>query len=664
MDNSSELASLPDNLKRKQKGMSAESALANLLEIKNKCQFLAENIRDVIFIEDNNLNLVYLSPSAEKLFGFSVEEGLKKKKQELMTPESYNQAMEDFQYYFSKAMEDRNVEVPLLEYEYVRKDGSTFWGELKVSFLYDDNGNIIGSQGVLRNIDERKSIEEELRKSKFKFLTMFDLSPQAIALTDVETGKIKEVNRKFCEVTNLSKDQIIGKTAVELGFYSTERRRKFIEELIQAGEISGLQMDFNLPDGSVIDTLVFARLIKLSDENLILSIILDLTQQKRLEAMLRHAQKMEAVGTLAGGIAHDFNNMLQGIFGYTQILLLNKDPSHPDYEKIKAIETTIRRGAELTKRLLIYARRVDRQVRTLNLNDEIMQVCKLLERAVTKTVNIELDLEPDLKLIRGDASELEQVLMNLCVNARDAMPEGGKLKIETKNVILDRKFCKSHPGAREGEYVLLAVSDTGHGIDHELMDHIFEPFFTTKETGKGTGLGLAIVYGIVKDHKGYITCYSSPNKGTTFKIYLPVSKNHSQEQAISWSREERPMLSGTETILVVDDEEVIRKSSRAILEHFGYTVILAESGEQALEILKRQPNSVHLVIMDLAMPGMGGKRCIERILELEYEVKIIVASGYSPDKEEKRYIESNTCGFVQKPFEVDTFVKKIRTVLG
>lgn len=384
-------------------------------------------------------------------------------------------------------------------------------------------------------------------------------------------------------------------------------------------------------------------------------------EKKDLEAQLRGAQKMEAIGTLAGGIAHDFNNILQAIFSYIQILLMKKDQSDPDYDKFKAIETSVQRASELTRRLLIFSRKVKSKLKPVDLNQEVVQVSKMLEMTIPKMITIELKLAGNLKTINADPVQIEQIMMNLGVNSRDAMPNGGQLNFETENVILDEEFCRNNLGSRAGEYVLLSVADTGHGIDQELQAHIFEPFFTTKETGQGTGLGLAMVYGIVKSHGGYITCKSEPGQGTTFNIYFPVMTIDAEKQD---AKEEKLSIEGgNETILLVDDEENIRKPGREMLSDFGYTVITASDGESALEIYRKENQRVNLVILDLIMPGMGGTSCLQELIKINPLAKVIIASGYSISGAEKQLVEAKVKGFIRKPYNVREMLNLVREVL-
>lgn len=394
----------------------------------------------------------------------------------------------------------------------------------------------------------------------------------------------------------------------------------------------------------------------------ILSMVRNVSERRRIEAQLLQAHKMEAIGTLAGGISHDFNNILQVISGYTQILLMGKDPGHPEYSKLEAIERAARRGSDLTKRLLIFSREVEAELRPVDLNHEVLQVAKLLDRTIPKMIQIELDLARDLMVINADPLQLEQIMMNLGVNARDAMPDGGRLTFRTCNVVLDDDYCKTHLGVNPGEYVELNVSDTGQGMEEEVREHIFEPFFTTKETGKGTGLGLAMVYGIVKNHGGYITFSSEPGQGAVFQIYFPVLKMEVEDDERGRTRQEE-IPGGTETILLVDDETALLGMAAELLSRFGYATMGAESGEKAIEILKSQDRRIDLVVLDLNMPGMGGYRCLMELLEWDPGIKVIIASGYSANRKVKEALKAGAAGFIAKPYHHNEMLKKIREVL-
>jgi two-component system cell cycle sensor histidine kinase/response regulator CckA len=399
----------------------------------------------------------------------------------------------------------------------------------------------------------------------------------------------------------------------------------------------------------------------------VVGVIRDITESERakadrekLEKQLLQAQKMEAVGTLAGGIAHDFNNILQVVLGYSELVLADEDLPVCLKNDLRKVLLSARNGADLVRRLLTFSRKTETKPLDLNLNQRVRQNQKFLERTIPKMINIEMVLEDDLADIHADPTQMDQVLMNLSVNARDAMPDGGKLILQTANVVIDEDYARSHLEAKPGRYVLLRVSDTGSGIDKETLEHIFEPFFTTKGLGQGTGLGLAMVFGVVKQHQGFVNCYSEIGHGTTFKIYLPA--------VISLTRSDLPIITsmpqgGTETILLVDDEELIRDLGQRILSKAGYTILTASNGEEALDLYRSNKGNISMVMLDLIMPGMGGKRCLEELLVMDPNVKVLVASGYSADGPTKEALSNGAKGFVAKPFDMREVLEMVRKTI-
>ncbi|MBW2083809.1 MAG: response regulator [Deltaproteobacteria bacterium] len=400
------------------------------------------------------------------------------------------------------------------------------------------------------------------------------------------------------------------------------------------------------------------------------SLVTDITEQKkaqkereRLEAQLRQAQKMEAVGTLAGGIAHDFRNILQAIFGYCDILMLDLREGEKGYEEIREIQKAASRASELTQQLLTFSRKVESKLRPVNLNDQIRQAYKLLGRTLPKTISIDLQLKEKIQKINADPAQIEQVLLNLAINAKDAMPEGGRLLIRTQETFLDDDYCKSHAGARPGKYILLTVTDTGQGMDEATLDHIFEPFYTTKGRGKGTGLGLAMVYGIVKGHGGYIGCYSKPGEGTSFEIYLPVIEQNDliinqEEKSRDWVRMGRG-----EKVLVIDDDQAILDIVEKALSKFGYVVLRATDGRQGLQVYTEVGNIIDVVIVDYMMPEIDGIETLKEIRKIDPRAKIILASGYPLTKVHEGVIRDNVRGFLTKPFNIEEMLRQIRQVI-
>jgi len=384
-------------------------------------------------------------------------------------------------------------------------------------------------------------------------------------------------------------------------------------------------------------------------------------EKENLRQQLLQSQKMEAIGTLAGGVAHDFNNLLQIALGYSEILLNDKSPDHPDYDNLHKINSSARRGADLVQRLMVFSRKGDTKLRTLNLNHEVTEAKKLLDRTIPKMIAIELSLESWLPVINADPVQVEQILLNLAINAKDAMPEaGGKLTIETRNVTLDEDYCRGHLEAKQGQYIMISVSDTGHGMSQETVQHIFEPFFTTKGVGKGTGLGLAMVYGIMKHHEGFINCESEPNQGTTFRIYFPVVSTELEEDS---EQESAVPQGGSETILLVDDEEFLCDIGSQILTRAGYTVLTATNARDALDLYRNQRSDISLVLLDLIMPGMGGKECFQELVNINPQVRVILSSGFLSDGAVEEARVFGFRGLVEKPYNMRQLLGMVREVL-
>ncbi len=513
--------------------------------------------------------------------------------------------------------------------------------------------------GMILDISERRqAVDESIRLAK-----AVEQAAESVIISD-RSGTIQYVNPAFERLSGFTKEDIVGQNFRILK--SDKHDEDFYRQMwkkISCGEGWAGRITNRMKDGSLCQFETTISPIRDNSGAIVsfVSVNRDVTQEVALEAQLLQAQKMEAVGTLAGGIAHDFNNLLQIIQGYTEVLLhgVNEDPSN--YEALQKIHCSAKRGAELTRQLLTFSRKVQSERRPLDLNQEVEQVKNLLERTIPKMIEIELHLDKTPAIISADPIQVEQALMNLAVNAMDAMSEGGKIIIETERATLDEKFCKTHLGARPGEYVLLTISDTGHGMNKEILEHVFEPFYTTKEIGKGTGLGLAMVYGIVKTHEGYILCYSELDSGTTFKIYLPalVQSGHWREAGEG----EDLLKGGDETILLVDDEEYIRELGVELLSDVGYEVLTATDGESALQLYRKEQQRIDLVILDLVIPGMGGKKCYEEILKINPQAKILIVSGYSVNGPGKEAIEAGARGFVGKPFDVSHMLESVREIL-
>jgi CheY-like chemotaxis protein len=370
---------------------------------------------------------------------------------------------------------------------------------------------------------------------------------------------------------------------------------------------------------------------------------------------------MESVGVLAGGIAHDFNNLLTVISGYTEILLNGLRPEDRSYDLLREIHRAGERAAGLTRQLLAFSRKQILNPRLLDVNVLVTDTMKMLRRMIGEDIDLATALDPALARVKADPGQIEQVLMNLVVNARDAMPTGGRITVETRNVVLDRSYADSQPGVQPGPYVLMAVSDTGQGMDEATKTHVFEPFFTTKEVGKGTGLGLATVDGIVKQTGGHVTVYSEVGRGTAFKIYLPcaIGVDATEDASLDVVQAAR----GSETVLLVEDEDTVRMLAQNTLQSYGYNVLESRNGEEALEICARFPDVIHLLVTDVVMPKMSGRQLAEVLLEARPGLKVLYLSGYTDDAVIRHGVLNSGAAFLQKPFSPITLGRKVREVL-
>ncbi len=542
-----------------------------------------------------------------------------------------------------------------------KRDGSSAYFQAAISLLRRADGKPRAIMGSFMDITDRKRAEEALRESEYRYRTLFEESIDAVYITTRE-GILVDANQAYLDLFGFSKEEARNVEILQI-YTDVADRKRFQKEIERKGSLKDYEVTFRKKDGTRIDGLLTSTVRRDKDGTVLgyQGIIRDVTERKQLQRQLLQAQKMEAIGTLAGGIAHDFNNLLQVTIGYSDLLLSRKDKTDPEYARLQQILKAGRSGTELVQRLLTLSRKTESKQRPIDLNSQIKQARKLLDRTIPKMIKIDLRLAELLATVNADPTQIEQIIMNLAVNARDAMPEGGEVTLSTENVILDENYCRVNPGAKPGKYVLLAVSDNGCGMDKEILDHMFEPFFTTKGVRKGTGLGLAVVYGIVKQHAGYVSCESRPGHGTVFRVYLPAIE---EEEIVSDELVEEPQLSGgTETILLVDDEDVVRELGELILGEYGYRVLTAKNGKEALEIYQNEKGRIALVILDWLMPEMGGKQCMQGLLKLNPTIRVLVASGYASGGTARDAVELGAKSFVNKPFEVAQLLQQVRKLL-
>ena len=530
------------------------------------------------------------------------------------------------------------------------------------SLIRDESGDIIGTLSSGQDITGRIVTERELRKSEEKYRSFFEDDLTADYITTPE-GRLLFCNPAYLDIFGFpTLEEALNYNIQDL-YHSSKDRNKLLTELRKKKRLKNYEMQLQKVDGSPL--FVTANVIGKFDEqdNLIeiKGYLFDVTQHKKTEEQFWLAQKMEAIGRLAGGVAHDFNNLLSVINGYSDLAMHRLSKNHMLQKDLSMIFQAGKKAEALTRQLLAFSRRQVMQPRIIDLNILIDDLEKMLKRLIEEDIQLITQKDPDLGAVKADPTQIEQVLLNLAVNSRDAMPQGGKLIIETSNVLLSSDLVHERVTMAAGPYVLIVVTDTGVGMDEQTMANIFEPFFTTKEKGKGTGLGLSTVYGIIKQSGGYIWVYSEPGKGTTFKIYLPQVIEEVEDIVIQRSPPET--LKGKETILLVEDDQGVRDVSEMILREFGYQVLKAENGEEALQVIEKNGKEIQLMITDLVMPGMSGKELTDRLSGLENGFKVLYLSGYTDEAIVHHGILDKGINFLAKPFGTEELLRKVREIL-
>ena len=515
---------------------------------------------------------------------------------------------------------------------------------------------------AVRDITDRKHAEEKLRVSEEKFSKAFHLGPDVIAITSMEEGRFIEVNDNFLRLTGFARQEVIGRTSVELGLWANPKdRRQIVALLNRSGKARDLEVRVCIKSAELRTVQVSAHSIELSGQLCMITIIRDVTERRALEVQLREAQKMEAVGRLAGGVAHDFNNLLVGILGYSELLKKKLADQSSLLRMANEINFAAMRARDLTSRLLALSRRQLLQPAVLDLNALVRQCERLLRPIIGEDVRVVLRLDPKIGSVKADPAQLEQVILNLALNARDAMPRGGTLSLETSNIQADAALARQHPGLIPGAYVRLQVADTGHGITPDVMPRIFEPFFTTKELGKGSGLGLSTVYGVVKQSGGCVTGSSEPGNGAAFGIYLPRASELPDRKFPAPAVVTSSV--GTETILLVEDEAVVRDLVCEILRESGYNVLSAPSGPDAMKITAQHTHPIDLLITDVVMPEMSGPELVNALRRARGELRVLYMSGYTDDAVLVRQGLPEKCAFIRKPYTPLQFLQKVRETL-
>ncbi len=628
-----------------------------LLEREELFHLISDNAADMIAVVDMDGKRIYNSLSYQRVLGYSPAE--------LQASSAFEQIHPDDRERVKKAAEEarRSGIGKTLEYRIRHKSGAWLVLESTSSVIRDAKGEPEKLVIVNRDVSERKRTEEALRRLESGFRSVVEDAPYGIYSAST-AGRFLQVNPALQKMLGYElTEELLAKDLPREIFRHAGEYQRLIEILTRMQEIKDIEMEWERKDATPITVLCSGR--RVNDENGALAhfevFVEDVTEKRVLEKQLRMAQKMEAIGRLSGGIAHDFNNLLGVIIGYSRVLKRELGPSNPLSEHALEIEKAGQRAASLTKQLLAFSRQQVLTPAVLNLNSLASDMKKMLPQLLGEDIEVSLVLDPHLGNVKADQSQIEQVIMNLAVNARDAMPMGGKLKIETANVDLDDAYTRLHSGSKVGSFVLLAVTDTGMGMDAVTLTHIFEPFFTTKERGKGTGLGLATVYGIVKQSNGYTGVDSSPGKGTSFQIYLP---RHAGQPAIDELKLDSPdMIRGSETILLVEDSEPLRKLVKTYLDSAGFRVFSAESGEAALELFTRIGVTLDLLLTDVVMPGMNGRALAEHLLPRQPGMKVLYMSGYTDTFIAGHGVLDPGTHLLHKPFTEEVFLRKVREVL-
>ena len=625
-----------------------------LKESEDKYKELANSLPQIVFETDENGMLVFVNQNAYDLFGYTqadLANGLNALN--MLVPQDRDRALENI----GKVLNGENI--GSVEYISQRIDGSKFPIMVYANRILRED-KPVGMRGIIIDLTDQKCSEKLLRESEVRFRTALEANPDPVVIYDIE-GNVTFFNHAFSEVFGWTLKECKAK---KMDMFVPEKNwpetKQMIETVMAGKNVSATETCRYTKDGRIIPVVISGSIYYNRNGKPEGSVInlRDISEQKRLQAQLQMAQKIEAIGTLAGGIAHDFNNLLMAIQGNVSLMLLDTDVSHSHYAALMSIEDRIQSGSKLTGQLLGYARKGKYELKPLNPNQVIQETSETFGR-MRKDISIHKNLSSKLYEIRADNGQMEQVLLNLFVNAADAMPAGGKLILASENVTHE-DLINSVYNPKPGLYVKLTIADTGTGMDKKIQERIFDPFFTTKEMGRGTGLGLASAYGIIENHGGHITVDSEKEKGTVFNIYLPaVREKHRGEK-----EPDNQIVSGTGTILLVDDEEMVLDVNVKVLEKLGYSVLEAKNGKEAISAYRKNKDEIDMVILDMVMPGMGGGEVYDIIKEINKNVKVLLSSGHGMDGQAKQILQRGCDGFLQKPYRIGEVSGKLREILA
>ena len=644
--------------------LKVEQRTAELRGSEEKYRLLSENTPDVIWKMDLDLRFTYVNSAIFQVTGYTEDEWIGTRLADHCDEENFRKMAQVASEEISKGTDSSRV---IFEAVILNKNKQPFPVEISGKIIFGENGLPLALQGITRDITERKRAEKALRESESLRQAILDGITTNMAFVNQDM-EILWANKTAADSVGKLPSQMIGHKCHSL--WADDVKPCDGCPTVKAFKTKKSEHTTMVtPDGRVWDEKgepVFDAEGSLLG---VVEIATDVTeklrteQEKRaLQAQLFQSQKLEALGTLVGGIAHDFNNMLQIILGYSQLLLGDKKDGDPSYKDLQTIIQTAKGGADLVKKLLAFGQQTPIFPVNLDLSRKIRKLIPLLSRTLPQLVKIDLDLTHEPLTIHADPNQIDQVVMNLAINASEAMPDGGRLKIGITTVMLDDEYCRGHSGIKPGEYVTLSLSDTGRGIDEKTLARIFEPFFSTKQRGstRGTGLGLSVVQGIVEQQGGYITCESEPGKGSEFKIYFPTIQSEPTAEKKTASPTQSAEI---QTILVVEDNLPVAELAQKVLTNGGYSVIIATNGQEALDIYRTQRDQISLVILDLLMPEMSGRDCLMELVKIDPSVKVLIASGFSPSDELHKEINPLVKGFVQKPFGLIQLLDEVGSAL-
>lgn len=624
---------------------------------------LADNILDVLMIFDRDCRHLYVNAFVEMQTGIPREQFIGKTHEELGFPDHLCKLWKNaIQKVFQQKKRHR------IEFELP----GGIWIDWLLMPELDEKGDVRHVITAARDITDRKKIEEELERrvnertkelqqSEEKFRSLFEESRDMVYITSPD-GKFLDINSAGVQLLGYAdKDEALHSNVRDT-YLNPEDRIKFQELIKRQGYVKDFELTLVNRKNQALQVMITATAVKDSEGkySAYRGIIRDITERRKLEQQLFQVQKMESIGTLAGGIAHDFNNILGGIMGYASLMKAKTTEEHPFRQYIETIERATQRAGELISKLLAFAVGGTYHVTPVDLNAIVQETIHIVSRLFDRSVVVEIGLNPDLPTIDADPALIQQVVMNLLVNARDAMPGGGRIIVETRWEEILETGLRPHVEAQKGRYAVLSVSDTGVGIEEEHLQKIFDPFYSTKEKGKGTGLGLAVVYGVVKNHGGFVQVQSRYGSGSCFEAYLPAGDKPLQA---SPKTDGLMDLKGAERILVIDDEEDIRNLARDAFQEYGYSVVLAADGSEALDIFRVQYREIDLVLLDIIMPKMGGQETLKELKTIDPAVKVILSSGYSQSGHTKEMTDAGVDGFIQKPYQIQQLLALVRNTI-